>query len=210
MAARSAWSTQGNYTLPTCAPCRSSKRWNENIHQLTNRTCQCCPIAPTVSASRPCSGQAAAGPPTYEHLMAPRRDGRSDRGEPDVSGARLRPRGQGPRHALSAHRDWQIGQRRTSALTGSSTNSCDAPRLNHLVNRVVDLRVPAQRGSRNQLCRTEGNSDRRNGRRGPAAAAVSPGGFACAAAPGGIVLHIAARSRLPVQTEYRPRRACLP
>jgi hypothetical protein len=30
------------------------------------------------------------------------------------------------------------------------------------VNRVVDLRVPAQRGSRNQLCRTEGNSDRRN------------------------------------------------
>jgi hypothetical protein len=70
MAARSAWSTQGNYTLPTCAPCGSSKRWNENIHQLTNPTCQCCPIAPAVSASRPCSGQAAAGPPTYEHLMA--------------------------------------------------------------------------------------------------------------------------------------------
>jgi len=42
-----------------------------------------------------------------------------------------------------------------------------------------------------------------------AAAAVSPGGFACAAAPGGIVLHTAARSRLPVQAEYRPRRARL-
>jgi hypothetical protein len=209
MAALSACATQGNHTLPTCARCRSSKRWNENIHQLTNRTCQCCPIVPTVSASRPCSG-ASCGRAAHVRALdgtSTRRSFRS-RGTGCIWAPR-RPRGQGPRHALSAHRDWQIGQPRTSALTGSSTNSCDAPRLNHLVNRVVDLRVPAQRGSRNQLCRTEGDRDPETDGEALQRRRFRPAALP-AAAPGGIVLHTAARSRLPVQAEYRPRRACLP